>query len=218
MGKRLCRERPKALVEFAGKPILVHTLERFAPLGLLGRSVVIVPPDCLGEFEAALAQAFPDNDFVYVKGGAERQISIWNGLDHLDAQTDIVVIHDAARPFVSGESVSASIAAARGCGAATVAIPSIDTVLIADEDQCLEATPDRRVLWACQTPQTFKVDVIRKAHERARTDGVAFADDASLVRRYGIRPRLVMGSRLNFKVTTPTDLALAECVALEGLA
>jgi 2-C-methyl-D-erythritol 4-phosphate cytidylyltransferase len=209
---------PKALVAIAGKPMLVRTLERFAGLGLLEDAIIVVPGEHETVFEHALAGAFPGTHFMIVEGGPERQVSVGNGLAELGGHTDIVVIHDAARPFITESSIRASIEAAEADGAATVAIPSIDTILRGDADAYLVDTPDRRTLWACQTPQTFRVDVIRHAHDVARRDEYIGTDDASLVRRAGGRVKLVMGSPLNFKVTTPTDLALAECVVKQGLA
>ena len=216
MGQRLGLERPKALVEIAGEPMLVRTLRQFEPLGLAADAVIIIPPGQGPVFEAALGRAFKSLSFELVAGGAERQQSVANGLARLKPETEVVVIHDAARPFVPGEAVAASIEAARACGAATVAIPVSDTILVADEDQFLQDTPDRRALWACQTPQTFQVAVIRDAHASALGQQYTGTDDASLVRRTGRLVKLVTGSALNFKVTTPADLAMANAVAALG--
>jgi 2-C-methyl-D-erythritol 4-phosphate cytidylyltransferase len=218
MGTRLGCDMPKALIPLEGQPMLVRTLERFRALGLIEGAAVTVPPGREGEFRKVLDEAYPGVALSLVAGGAERQDSVARGLDALDADTDIVVIHDAARPFVSAESVRASIEAAAECGAATVAVPCIDTILQADGERYLIDTPDRRTLWACQTPQTFRFEVIRAAHEAARRERYTGTDDASLVRRAGGRVRLVMGAPLNFKVTTPADRAMAESVIREGLA
>jgi 2-C-methyl-D-erythritol 4-phosphate cytidylyltransferase len=98
-----------------------------------------------------------------------------------------------------------------------VAIPSVDTILVGDKDGFLVSTPERARLWACQTPQTFRVGVIREAHRQARAQGFTATDDASLVRRVGGRVKLVLGTPLNFKITTPFDLAMAQLVLEEGL-
>lgn len=217
IGARLGLDRPKALVELAGKPLLVRTLERLEPLGLLDGAVVIVPPGRTGDFERVLEGAFPSSRFHLADGGAERQASVGNGLAALGADVDVVVIHDAARPFVAAESVRASVEAATEVGAATVAIPVIDTILVSDEQGFLEQTPDRSRLWACQTPQTFRTEVIREAHACAARDGFAGTDDASLVRRQGGRVKLVPGTWLNMKITTPQSLAVAEALVKEGV-
>lgn len=216
-GTRLGAQGPKALIDLNGRPLLARTLDRFKTLGLIEGAVIVVPPDQHQIFQDALAQAFPATSFQLVSGGAERQFSVLNGLAALEPDTEIVVIHDAARPFVRHESVLASIVAAQEWGAATVAVPAIDTILQADGDDCLEDTPDRRRLWACQTPQSFRVDVIKQAHKWACAHEYAGTDDATLVRLIGGKVKLVMGSTLNFKVTTPTDLALARLVISQGL-
>lgn len=218
MGLRLGCDGPKALIDVAGKPLLVRTLERFRPLNLLPGTVVIVPAGFEAAFEAALEEAFPWVPISLVTGGAERQISVSNGLNALAPDTEIVAIHDAARPFVSTESVAESIEAADQFGAATVAVPSIDTILVGDADSFLIDTPDRARLWACQTPQTFRVSVIREAHAAAKQADYLGTDDATLVQRTGHTVKLVRGTPLNFKVTTPEDLALARCVVEKGLA
>jgi 2-C-methyl-D-erythritol 4-phosphate cytidylyltransferase len=217
-GTRLGKDRPKALVDLGGEPLVVRTLKRFLSLGLVEDAVVVVPEEHRAEFEAVLKRAFPRARFTLAPGGAERQASVANGLERLDPGADIVVIHDAARPFVTVEAIRASIDAAAMSGAATVAIPAADTILCADEDGNLADTPDRRNLWVCQTPQTFRVELLRRAHDRARCEGCVATDDATLVRRMGVPVRLVMGTPLNFKITTPANLALAACVIREGLA
>lgn len=217
MGTRLGGNEPKALLDVGGRPLLVRTLERLAPLGLADCAVVTAPPARLSEFQKLLNETFPQRSIRVIAGGAERQHSVWMGLEALDAGTEIVVIHDAARPFVPIESVRTSIDAAAEFGAATVAIPVIDTILIDDGGAFLQDTPDRRTLWACQTPQTFRVDTIREAHRRAAAADYLGTDDASLVRRYGGRVKLVIGSPMNFKITTPADLALARLAWQEGL-
>lgn len=218
MGTRLGAGCPKALVPLGGRPMLVQTLERFVPLGLVNNAVIVVPPDHVAGFANVLAQAFPSAAFTFVEGGAERQMSVSNGLAALAPETDMVVIHDAARPFVPAASVRNALSAAAACGAATVAVPSADTVLVDDGDGMLVDTPDRQRLWACQTPQVFRVSAIRDAHGAAARTDLTCTDDATLARHHGAQVRLVEGSRLNFKVTTAEDLALAEAVIARGLA
>ena len=218
MGVRLGCGGPKALVDIEGRPVVVHTLMRFAPLRLDESAVVVVSPGHEALFDAALKAALPGTSLTVVTGGAERQLSVANGLAALDPGTQIVVIHDAARPFVSQAAIQVSILAAEDCGASTVAVPAIDTILRADVGQYLVETPDRANLWACQTPQTFQIDVIRGAHARAAEEGHLGTDDASLVRRMGEPVKIVEGTPTNFKITTPLDLAMAKFIVREGLA
>ncbi len=217
IGTRLGAEVPKALTEIEGKPLLVRTLERAAIPECLSPAVITIPPESREAFDAALRAWFPAHAYHLAAGGRERQHSVANGLVALDADTEIVIIHDAARPFVPVEAVRASVEAAIAYGAATVAIPVTDTILEGDDAAFLERTPERRKLWACQTPQTFRVTVIREAHARAARDDMLLTDDASLVRAYGGKVKLVLGSPLNFKITTPADLQLARLIIREGL-
>lgn len=214
MGLRLGADMPKALIPLGGIPMLARTLRQFEDLGLVPNAIILIPSEHIGLFKESLFRHV-SHPLQFVPGGDERQHSVENGLAALDEDTEMVVIHDAARPFVELVSIKASIDGAVQVGAATVAIPSIDTILEADTDDFLVNTPDRRTLWACQTPQTFQVSVIRDAHAAARRDGYMGTDDASLVRKYGGRVKLVHGSRLNFKITTAADLALAELILKE---
>ena len=217
LGSRLGCEGPKALLQLGGRSLLALTLERFRELALIARAVIAVPPSHRAAFEAEIANAFPKESIRVVPGGAERQESVARALEELDKETEIVVIHDAARPFVMPEPVEASIAAASECGAATVALPCADTVLRADEAGYLDETLDRTRLWICQTPQTFQVEAIRQAHAAARDWHMTATDDATLVRCLERPVKLVAGSPLNFKITTPSDLALARLIVEEAL-
>jgi 2-C-methyl-D-erythritol 4-phosphate cytidylyltransferase / 2-C-methyl-D-erythritol 2,4-cyclodiphosphate synthase len=210
-GQRLGASVPKALVEVAGIPLLVRTLKRFAPLGLTDSAIVLVPPEEGHAFRAVLNDAALPHVRI-VDGGKERQDSVRNGLEALDGDTEIVAIHDAARPFVPLDAVGAAIEAAADHGAATVAIPAVDTILQASEAGMLEATPDRARLWACQTPQVFRVAVIRGAHAQARAQHFAATDDATLAQRCGAPVKLIPGTPENFKITTPFDLERAEAM------
>lgn len=217
-GTRLTAERPKALVELAGVPLLLHTIRRFEPLRILEHMVVLAPPDYEDQFETLLAEHYPDTRFHVITGGAERQASVGIGLAALQPTTELVVIHDAARPFIDPNTVTSTIEAAARYGAATVATPCVDTVLEATEDDMLAATPDRGRLWACQTPQIFQVSIVREAYTRAQADGRVFTDDATLVNEYGAQVKIVRGSPENFKITTPNDLKHAAFLLREHLA
>jgi 2-C-methyl-D-erythritol 4-phosphate cytidylyltransferase len=187
-------------------------------MGLAAGAVVLATPGMIPEFRAVIDSASLDTHIQVIEGGAERQISVQNGLAALPNDAEIVVIHDAARPFVSREAVEAAIQAATDCGAATVALPAVDTILQADNEAFLESTPSRELMWQCQTPQVFRRDVIVDAHARARKDGVMTTDDGSLVKHYGTPVKLIPGDPLNFKITTPADIAFAATVIERGLA
>jgi len=216
LGKRLGRDEPKALVPLLDTPLLVWTLRRLEPLGLLDDAVITIPPGYRDTFIAIGAQYFPAHTLRFVDGGAERQDSVLLALGQLSEDRDIVVIHDAARPFVPESAVREAIATAQRHGAATVALPAIDTILRADEDGFLVETPPRKEMWACQTPQVFQKALILEAHTTAQSRKYTGTDDASLVRWLGHPVKLVPGSPLNFKVTTPQDLLFATLLLKEG--
>jgi len=217
MGTRLGCAGPKALVELEGVSLLVRSLQRFAPLGLEQNAVVICPPGAEEVFRKHLDQHFPGNIIAIVPGGAERQESVERGLDSLAPDTEIVAIHDAARPFIGEESIKNALLAAEEFGAATVAMPVIDTILQADAEAFLESTPSRKLLWACQTPQVFRVDLIRSAHTWAKEGGVGVTDDATLVRMMGRKVKLIKGAYTNIKITTPEDMIIGAAFIRENL-
>lgn len=216
MGQRLGQPVPKALVAVAGVPLLVRTLRQFDLLGLARNAVIVVPPTHRAEFRAVLDEAFPGSDIRVVDGGEARQDSVRLGLAALDDDTEICAIHDAARLFIGPEEIRAAIDAAAEMGAATVAVPSIDTILVDDGQGMLQETPDRHRLWACQTPQVFRTEIIRSAHHEAAAHAMEVTDDATLVKRCGYPVKLVPGSPRNFKLTTPTDLLVAEALIEKG--
>jgi 2-C-methyl-D-erythritol 4-phosphate cytidylyltransferase len=216
-GSRLGAGIPKALVRLQGVPLLVHALRRFEPLDILHDAVIVCPSSYEEPFARIASEAFPDADFTVTPGGAERRDSVREGLKRLEASTDIVVIHDAARPFIDPKHAAATIDAAQRWGAATVALPCSDTILMSDSIGFMAPTPDRRRMWACQTPQTFKAGLIRRAHQMARLQGVEATDDATLAQRAGNQVKLIEGSPQNLKITTPVDMAIAETLLEKGL-
>ena len=126
--------------------------------------------------------------------------------------TDVVVIHDGARPFINDKIIAECIEAALEHGVSTVAVPVKDTVKISEDGDFVEETLERSKLWAIQTPQAFKYDVLISAHKRAAEDGFIGTDDTVLAERLGFKTRLVMGSYNNIKITTKEDLAFAEAI------
>ena len=212
-GTRLQSELPKPFLSIAGSPILVHTLRRFAPIEAIRRMVVVVAAEREALCQEVLHTHGPWlQPITVVHGGAERQDSVRNGLAALETQCEVVVIHDAARPFISVEAIQRSIDAAAETGSAVVATPVRDTIKRAAAQHTIRETVSRQDLWLAQTPQTFRVGVIRAAHRWAQQQGITGTDDATLVEQMGRPVRLVPGDALNFKITTPDDLALARAV------
>jgi 2-C-methyl-D-erythritol 4-phosphate cytidylyltransferase/2-C-methyl-D-erythritol 2,4-cyclodiphosphate synthase len=206
-GERLGKGINKAFVEVAGKPILAHTLSVFESCKAVGEIIIITgEPDIEAAGELVGRFGFSKVSGI-VAGGVQRQDSVRNGLDA--ATGDIVAIHDAARPMVTVELIERSIEKAAEMGACVAAVPVIDTIKSARGDDVV-STVDRSELYSVQTPQTFRAELIRRAYERAYADGYYATDDAALVERLGDRVAVVVGSYDNIKVTTPSDLEIAQ--------
>ncbi len=207
MGRRLGLDIPKALAPLAGKPLIAWTAEGMREAPVLAPVVIAVPAGWEKQFEEALSAV--ETTVQLVAGGSERQASVRRALAALDEDAEIVAIHDAARPFAPISAVIKAIEAAREFGGATLATPASDTLLLDDGEGFLESTPDRTRAWACQTPQVFQVDLIRRAHEQAAREGRVFTDDATLARHAGYKVKLVDGGPGNFKITTARDYSFA---------
>jgi 2-C-methyl-D-erythritol 4-phosphate cytidylyltransferase len=209
-GTRLGESRPKAFVPLAGIPLFVHSLRAILAADAVDSAVVVVPPGWTAEGKAIVDRYGPWRCPVrLVEGGAERQDSVRAGLA-LAGEVDLVAVHDAARPFVSAAAVTEGIRAAARNGAAIVAVRPIDTVKQVGGDGRIVATLERGALWLAQTPQVFKTEILRTAHERAARDRVVATDDAALVERLGVGVYVVEGEPANRKITTPDDLRWAE--------
>jgi 2-C-methyl-D-erythritol 4-phosphate cytidylyltransferase len=145
-------------------------------------------------------------------GGEERQDSVAAGLA-LVGDSDLVLVHDAARPFATLDLFNRCIEAAAESGAAIAALPAKDTIKVATHEQTIRETIDRSGVWLAQTPQVFRVDLLKRAYEQARRDKILGTDEAALVERLGASVRLVAGEEANRKITTPDDLEWAEWYA-----
>jgi 2-C-methyl-D-erythritol 4-phosphate cytidylyltransferase len=212
-GVRFGGQIPKQFIEIAGAPIIVHTLRRFDECEEIGAIVVALRREEIERFEQTLGVHEIRKPVRLVAGGAERSDSILNALGAAkEFQPDIVAVHDAVRPFVTPERISAVIARAREIGAAILAQPATDTIKEV-EDGLIRRTLDRRLIWRAQTPQAFRYDLLMRANEEARAANLPAAmatDDSFLVERLGAPVAIVEGMANNIKITTPEDLALAE--------
>lgn len=204
-GKRMMSDKNKILLDLEGRPIIAHTIEKFYKHPRVRRILLAIRK----EDEADIDLIIKKNNFLKIEkviGGQERQDSIYNCIGKLADDTDILLIHDGARPFVDEDIIDRSISETLKWGATCVGVPSKDTVKIVDSDNVIIDTPTRSLVWCAQTPQTFRFDLIRDAHNRAKEDCFVSTDDASLVEKYGHKVRMVMGSYKNNKITTPEDL------------
>ena len=212
-GERMGALLPKPFLALAGVPLLIHTVRSLIRSPLISKLVIVVAP----EREALLRDILDVHGPFSVPtgiahGGPERQDSVRLGLAALDTECEIVVIHDAARPFIAVEIIDRSVAVAAEVGGALVAIPASDSIKRVDPNGTVRETVPRHNLWLAQTPQTFRVPLIRASHARALSEGVTATDDAALVEQLGGQVKVVLGDPLNFKITTPDDLRLAEAL------
>jgi 2-C-methyl-D-erythritol 4-phosphate cytidylyltransferase len=212
-GSRFGGQIPKQFIEIAGAPILVHTLRRFDECEEIGAIIVALRPDEIEAFGRSLPTHKLQKPVRLVNGGAERSDSILNALAAArEFDPELVAVHDAVRPFVAPERISAVLARAREIGAAILAAPATDTIKEV-ENGLIQRTIDRRRIWRAQTPQAFRYDLLLRANEEARAANLPSAmvtDDAFLVERLGLPVAVVEGSPNNIKITTPEDLILAE--------
>ena len=206
----------KQFVLVAGRPLLWYSIQRLNSLPGLSQMLVTASQFNEERVASLLRETVHNVPWQIVRGGSERQHSVRNALCLVDEASDLVLVHDGARPFVTMETVRQSIAAAIEYGAAVVAVPVKDTIKRADASAVVQETIDRSNLWQIQTPQVFRREVLLRAHEQAAVAGVLATDDAALVEWTGGSVKLVHGSYLNFKVTTPEDVSLAEAVAMGG--
>jgi len=214
-GKKLAAS--KQFSELGGTPILLHTLRKFAASSEISEIYVALRANEIAGFRARLemeAKDFSRRKIELVEGGEHRQQSVANAMAKVSAAPDdIVLVHDAVRPFVTSEIIHNVIEAARKHGAAIAGMPAMDTVKQVErtaEGAVISATMPRERVVMAQTPQGFLYSVLKKAFDEATTDGFLGTDEASLVERSGHEVVVVMGSPRNIKITTPADMELAE--------
>jgi 2-C-methyl-D-erythritol 4-phosphate cytidylyltransferase len=210
-GARFGPDRDKLFLEVAGRPVVAHTWARFETAPSVDNLVVVVRDGLQPAFSELAAQYGFRKPFRFAPGGQERQDSVWNGLQALPPDTEVVAIQDAARPCTDLELIEATITAARETGAAVAASPVVDTIKESDDSGRTAArTLDRAKLWAVQTPQAFHVEIIRRALVKVRERGLHITDDTAACELIGQPVRLISSLRPNPKVTVPEDLPMIE--------
>jgi 2-C-methyl-D-erythritol 4-phosphate cytidylyltransferase len=207
----------KQFAELAGTPILIHTLRKFAACPEVTEICVALRPGEIAGFRSRLEQAGQDvlqKKLQLVEGGEHRQQSVGRALAAVSALADdVVLVHDAVRPFVTPEIIAEVIRATEKYGAAIAGMPAVDTVKQVErtsEGALIKSTIPRERVVLAQTPQGFRYAVLKRAFDEATADGFMGTDEASLVERSGHRVAVVMGSPRNIKITAPADLELAE--------
>jgi len=209
-GSRMGLGFNKVLANLKGRPVIEWTIREFVMSDLIGTLVLVINPE---DREAMLDICEPYTDkikFIMENGGDSRQDSVYNGLKALPEETDIVLVHDGARPFVDREIIEKSIKYAQKAGAACAGLPARDTIKIVDAGNTVLSTPDRKTVWHAQTPQSFKKNIIIEAYENAREKGIFGTDDAGLAEAAGFKVLMFEGSSRNIKLTTAEDLILGE--------
>ncbi len=200
-----------------GRPLLSYALATFRTHPDVDEIILVVAADDMERAGKLIAQGPARVTEKVVLGGAERRDSVWQGLQEVAAGTAIVLIHDAARPFISRQSISACISAVQRHGAALVAMPIADTLKQATTEGMVAGTVPREQLWGAQTPQGFKYPLLFAAYQRAMAENWVVTDDASVLERAGHRVFLVEGEAMNFKITRPGDQAMAERLLGSGM-
>lgn len=215
-GERLGREGGKQLARVAGRPVLAHTLEAFITCDRVGAIVVVVHPERVDEYRREAVTPLGSAKIVaVVPGGDTRTASVGAGLEAVPAGSEIILVHDGARPLVTPDLVAAAIAELEqepGLAGVVVGHPSYDTLKTVGSDREVLSTLDRAVIWAAQTPQVFRADALREAYRLAEDEGWAGTDDSSLAEHIGGRVRMYAGPRDNMKVTVPEDLPIVDRV------
>lgn len=207
-GKRMGAGYNKLRMKLAGKPIILHTLERFITDSDCVKIIIVIHPEDEPFFQDTLKGDYSKVKLVY--GGTERQDSVYNGLKAINNE-GIVLVHDGARPFVTRETIKQLVSNAEKEGAAIAAVPVKDTIKKVSKNKVVE-TVERSSLWQVQTPQAFRFSILTNAHELAKQERFLGTDEASLVERAGYSVIVVESDYDNIKLTTPEDLYFAEAI------
>lgn len=207
-GSRMNMGINKQFIKLEGKEIIAYTIEKFYNNSNIEDIVVVVKEDESEFFKKEILDKYNFKNIKIAYGGKERQDSVYNGLKLLDEKCDVVLIHDGARPFVSDKIIDKSIEEAKEHKAIVVGVPVKDTIKVIDNDKNIVDTPNRSVLWAVQTPQTFDYNILIDAYKDAFKNKFYGTDDAMLVERIGYKVKMLEGSYNNIKITTQEDLSV----------
>ncbi len=207
-GQRM--KKPKQFLLLDKKPMLAHALLAFEKCPLIDEIILVIRKQDLKKAKALAKKEKITKLVKFAEAGKERAYSILNGLAQVDNETNLVAIHDGARPFIDQKTIAASLKAAEKFGAACVGVPAKDTIKKIDANENISATLERKTLWQAQTPQVFKKEIIFQAYKNQNLEGKT--DDCSMVEAQGFPIKMVMGSYLNLKITTPEDLVFAKAI------
>ena len=202
----------KAFLSLGPRPVLAWSLLAFEKCPDIDQIVLVVRKDQVGAARG-VAQMFGISKLrSVIAGGARRQDSVWNGMEALDPETRFVAVHDAARPCITSELISETLRSAKRTGSGVAASRVVDTIKFVERNATVDHTLDRDKLWAVQTPQTFKIDLLRKAYAELIKRGVVVTDEAAAVELINQPVKLVEWPKSNIKITTVEDIPLAAAV------
>lgn len=211
VGKRMKSAVAKQYIELKGRSILSYTVEAFEKSNDISDIVIVTGKDDIDFVKEEIIDKYGFSKVkAVVAGGKERQNSVFNGLMAVDKDTDIVLVHDGVRPFVSQSDISNIIEKTKKYRACVSGVKVKDTIKVCDESDNIAATPDRSALWAAHTPQVFEYKLLVEAYEKAFDDDILGTDDSMLVERLGVKVKMIEGSYNNIKITTPEDLKIGE--------
>ena len=209
-GKRMGTHTNKQFLCINERPLLYYTVKAFSDNSLISKIIIVCSEDEIEYCEKEIVSKYGfEKVLSIVKGGVERQHSVYNGLLAAEG-ADIVLIHDGARPFASNTIIEDGIKYAKLYGASTCGVTPKDTIKIRDSEGFSLDTPDRNTLFSVQTPQCFKYNIIMESHSKIQMENINVTDDTMVVERYGHKVWLYQGSYENIKITTPEDLIIAE--------
>lgn len=214
-GSRMKMGINKQFIKLNDKEIIAYTIDKFYNHDEINDIVIVIKKEEIEFFTTEIINKYNYKNIKIAYGGLQRQDSVYNGIKLLNEDCDLILVHDGARPFITNDIISNSIEEAKKNSAVVVGVPVKDTIKIINENNEIIDTPNRSQLWAVQTPQTFKYDVLKKAYEDAFECDFYGTDDAMLVERIGYKVKMIEGSYNNIKITTREDLSVGSQILKE---
>ena len=211
MSNRMGSKINKQFIWIEGKPILAHTVEKFEKCRYIDEIIIVSKEEEIEYCRKEIVRKYKFKKVSnIIRGGRERQDSVYNGILALNEKSDIVLTHDGARPFVEIKNIEDGIKGVLEFGACVIGVPVTDTIKVVGQCNTIENTPDRTTIWAAQTPQCFLKTILIEGYDNAIKDRYFATDDSSIVEKLGYDVKMIMGSYKNIKITTPEDIIIAE--------
>lgn len=210
-GKRMNSKKSKQYIEILDKPILAYTIDAFEKCNNINNIILVVGKKEIEYVRDEIVEKYNFKKVIgIIEGGKERQDSVYEGIKEVPHDTDIVLIHDGARPFINNHLINKAIINAHEYGACVLGVKVKDTIKVADNSYNIIDTPNRNKLWSVQTPQAFRKALINKSYEKAKNDKFIATDDSMLVEKYSeVKVKIIEGAYFNIKITTNEDLIIA---------